>query len=425
VLALVVCAAPAFAQRAAGPFSGVLGAIADPDSRHTLDLRGSLFGSWDDTLTSSDATAIDPRFLRSGGSSGASGSLTHARRSSRIQWLSSAGSSMRLSGTESSARAAAFNGQTSLNADVSRGVSLSFSGSAAYSPYYSFAPGLDGRLSSVGAFGGGFGSATVAERNRTFAGGAAIDMKFSRRDSFQISGNGSRFEFLDNADNSVDSFGAQARFSHQLTRGLEFHAGFGRNEARYRGALEAPAASNSIDVGVGYGDTLSFSRRTSFSFASSTSALRWNDSTHYQLNGNATLSRAFGRSGSGSLGYVRATQFNAGFREPVQTDTVSGGFSNQLGRRASWSAQAGYVHGNIGFGSTSSNYNSYQAGGGLNIAVTRRLSMFTDYSFYQYDVPAGATTFTSLQKFSRQSVTAGLSVWAPLVADKRSTRDTR
>ena len=87
--------------------------------------------------------------------------------------------------------------------------------------------------------------------------------------------------------------------------------------------------------------------------------------------------------------------------------------------------QAGYVRGNIGFGSGASHYDSYQAGGGLNVAVTRRLSFFTDYSFYQYEVPAGATVFTSLPKFSRQSVTAGLSVWAPLIADKRSTRDSR
>ena len=76
------------------------------------------------------------------------------------------------------------------------------------------------------------------------------------------------------------------------------------------------------------------------------------------------------------------------------------------------------------FRAKSQTFTSYHGGGGLNVAMTRRLSLFTDYSIYRYDVPAGATVFTSLSKFSRHSVTAGLSVWAPLISE-RSARDTR
>ena len=153
--------------------------------------------------------------------------------------------------------------------------------------------------------------------------------------------------------------------------------------------------------------------------------MRWNDDTHFRLNGSAGLSRGFGRSGSASLSYLDAIEFNAGFREPILRDSVSGGVSNQFGRRMTWSAQAGYIRGNIGFGSTASHYTSSNAGGSLNVALTRRIGMFTDYSVYRYDVPAGSTVFTSLQKFSRQSVSAGLSLWAPIISDKRSPRDSR
>ena len=134
--------------------------------------------------------------------------------------------------------------------------------------------------------------------------------------------------------------------------------------------------------------------------------------------------RGFGRSGSAAVSYTRDTTFDAGFREPLLRDQVSGGVSNQFGRRLNWTAQAGYARGVIGFESTG-HYNSYNAGTGLNIAVTRRVGLFTDYSYYRYDVPVGATVFTSLDKFSRQSVTVGLSLWAPLIADKRSPRDSR
>ena len=102
-----------------------------------------------------------------------------------------------------------------------------------------------------------------------------------------------------------------------------------------------------------------------------------------------------------------------------------GGVSNQLNRRASWSAQAGYTRGGIGFGSAAGHYNAYNAGGSLNVALTRRIGMFTDYSVYRYDIPSGSTVFPSLQQFSRQTVSAGLSLWAPLISDKRSSRDSR
>ncbi len=59
------------------------------------------------------------------------------------------------------------------------------------------------------------------------------------------------------------------------------------------------------------------------------------------------------------------------------------------------------------------------------MAVTRRIGIFTDYSFYRYEVPAGSTVFTVLPKFSRQSVTAGLTLWVPLISDKRSSSDSR
>ena len=110
--------------------------------------------------------------------------------------------------------------------------------------------------------------------------------------------------------------------------------------------------------------------------------------------------------------------------EATLRDSVTGGFNHQLGRRASWSSQAGYMRGNVGFGSDARHFDAYNAGAGVNIAVSRRFGVFTDYSFYRYDVPAGATVFTSLQKFSRQSVTAGLTLWVPLISE-RSSRDPR
>ena len=421
---VLLCAVPVFAQRAAGPYAGVLGS-SDPDAGQTLDLRGTAHGAWEHT-TDSDVAQGDDRFLRDGLAGGASGSLTHTLRSQRGQWQSSVNSAMRLYGNDSDNIAATFAGRTAADRRISSRVSLSGSGGFSYSPYYEFAPGLDNRLSNAGAFGGGFGLATAAERNTSVDAGAGLTVQISRRDTFDVGVRTRRDDFLDQEDSNVRSWGGNASFRHTLTRGLGVHAGFGRDEVTYEFEDQGPVSSDTIDVGLDYGDTLTFSRRTALSFGTSTSATRWNNDTHYRINGTATLTRGFGRTGSGSLTYARGTEFQAGFREPLLTDRVNGGLSDQIGRRARWSAQVAYMRGTVGFDSTdSTRFNSYNAGGELTMAVTRYLGLYTDYMYYRYEVPAGSTVFAFLPKFSRQSITAGLTLWVPLINDRRTARDTR
>lgn len=421
---------PVAAQRAAGPFSGILGAVADSDARHTLEVRGSLFGAWDDTLTTANDPALDQRFLRSGGAGGASGSLDHAFRAPRFQWDSSLGSSLRLYGTDSQDRAATYNARTGINTSLSQRVNWSANADWSYSPYYAFAPSIDDRVTPIGAFGGGFNVATAAERNMATAVGSSLGVQLSRRDGISFDGRATRYHFMDQADSNVDTWRVGGRLTHTLSRSLGLYAGFYREEVGYEAPGSSPVKTDSFDFGIDYHDSLVFSlsRRTALSFATSTSAMRWNNATHFRLNGNAALTQSFGRSGSASLNYTRDTDFNAGFTAPLLRDSISAGVSNQVGRKTTWSAVAAYEHGSIGFDSAAvaaGKFDAYNAGGGINVALTRRIGFFTDYSYHRYDVPAGATTFTSLSRFSRQSITAGLSLWAPLIADKRSFRDTR
>jgi hypothetical protein len=248
-------------------------------------------------------------------------------------------------------------------------------------------------------------------------------VRLSRRDTLEMSGDLRHWNFLDQPDGTVTSYGARARYRHSLTSAMGIYGGFGREEARY----ELPGASNltsdTIEAGVDYGDTLEFSRRTALSFSFSTSAIRWTDETHFRVNGSAALTRAFGRSGSGLIQYQRAFEPAGGFREPLLTDTFSGGFSNQVGRDMSWSVNAGYVRGNVGFDGGSRRFDVYDAGGRVTRALMRNLGIFGSYTYYRYEVPAGATVFTFLPKFSRQSVSVGLTLWAPIINDTRPPRE--
>lgn len=425
ILIALALTSPAAAQRAAGPNAGVLGTTDDQNSRQTLTFRGSFFGAWDDIISDSEDPAVDNRFLQSGLAGGVQGGLAHARRTGRTRWLSSADTSLRIYGADDDAVAATFAGRTDLNTDLNSRVSLSVAGALSYSPFYELAPSYGAQSQSVGSFGGGFGVATAAERNVSTDGSAGITVRLSRRDTFEASGNVRHWDFLDQPESTVTSYGGRGRYRHALTGSIGVYAGFGREEARYEIADSSDAVSDTIDVGIDYGDTLEFSRRTAVSFTFSTSFVEWDDDTHFRVNGSAALTRAFGRSGSGLLQYQRETAYAGGFRDPLLTDTFSGAFSNQIGRDGSWSVHAGYVRGEVGFASEASRFDTFDAGGRVTRALTRHLGIFGDYSYYRYEVPAGSTVFTFLPKFSRQTVSAGLTLWAPIINDARPPRETR
>ena len=425
VLLSLVLAAPAFAQRSAGPNAGVLGTTNDQNSRQTLIFRGSLFGAWDDIIseTAVPVLEVNTRFLHSGFAGGIEGGLAHARRTARTQWLTSANTALRAYGAEDDALAATAGARTNLNTELNSRVSMVLGGAWSYSPYYELAPSYGAQAQSIGSFGGGFGLATAAEPNMSTEGNIAATVRLSRRDTVELSGDARYWDFLDQGDSTVRSYGVRARYRHALTSAMGVYAGFGRDEARYRYAGASNLSSDAIDAGIDYGDTLEFTRRTALSFNFSTSAIRWNEDTHFRVNGGAALTRAFGRTGSGLLQNQRAFEPAGGFREPLLTDTFSGGFSDQVGRDTSWSINAGYVRGNVGFEGGSRRFDVYDAGGRVTRALMRHLGIFGSYSYYRYAVPAESTVFTFLPKFSRQSVSVGLTLWAPIVNDARPPRD--
>jgi hypothetical protein len=418
--ALLTMVSPASAQRAAGPYSDLLGATPETPTQQTLDVRASLYGAWDDIFSSTDESLLNDQFLHSGFAGGASGTLLHARRSSRLQWNSSVATSMRMYGKDSDAIAATFSGTTGIDARIGRRSRLLGSGGFAYSPYYGFSAVLDDRFIPAGAINGGYGVATAAQRNTSVDGDVRLDVQLSRRDTLDVGADARKYEFLNQSESSITSYSWHGIFRHALTRSVGLHAGFTRQEGLYQFTDSPDVTNDSIDIGVDYGDTLAFSRRTALSFSASTSAVKWRGDTHYRVDGNAALTRAFSRSGSMAMRYARDTQFEPGFREPLLSDTVTGSISNQLGLRSSWSASIGYTRGTVGFTSESrTRYSTTNAGGRLTTSLTRLLGVFGDYTYYRYDVPQGATVFTSLSTFSRQSVSGGLTVWLPLINDRR------
>ncbi len=179
--------------------------------------------------------------------------------------------------------------------------------------------------------------------------------------------------------------------------------------------------NNSIDAGVNYGDSLQIGigRRASLGFTMSTSLVQFGGDTHFRLNGSVEFSQGFTRTWGASAGYIRSTEFQPGFLEPIFQDSIMASVHGQLAPRLQSSTAVGYSRGEIGFGS--STYTTYSAGSRLTFAMTRRLGLYGQYGYYQYRVPPGSSVLPLWPRFSRHALSAGLTVWTSLIGQERAS----
>jgi hypothetical protein len=265
------------------------------------------------------------------------------------------------------------------------------------------------------------GSELAAASDRTLGldGSMAITSDYSKRDSVSADLTGRQTRFLNNAISDITAWGGHAKLRHQLSRGLAFHLGYGLDEVRYRSVASEPVTYQTIDVGLDYANALAVASRTTFSFYTSTSALRFVHQTRYLIGGGATLTRAFARSWSASLAYMRGTEFLAAFSQPALTDSITARVDGLLTRRVQWYSVAGVSRGTIW--PDGSTFTASSATSGVQTGITHHLGVFGQYSYYRYEAPPGST-IALLGRFSRQSVTVGLTMWVPMVNRARAPR---
>jgi hypothetical protein len=417
---------PALAQRANGPYSDVLGSAPDENRTQGLDLRAQMFGGWNQTIfpDSAAATAADPRLKDSTTSGGLMGGLLYSLRRDTTKFTLN-GSANASEYSSSPVLTSAYEASTSLSTNLTRSLTLEGNGSASYSPFYEFTPFLSGDMTNAGLLAGGnagplagvFDYAAVAERIVRLDSTVGLTENFTKRTSLSVAASGRDWRMLDAAQNDIRSWGGRATVRHSLTRSLGVHLGYGRDQYEYASTGSALSVNETIDAGVDYGNTLTFARRTAFTFTTSTAATRYLGDTHYRLNGSARLTRGFGRSWSANVSYYRNTDFVIGFPAPLLDDAVDAGVGGQLALRVKWSAGGGYSHGTVGSGSDT--FAGYTGTSRLDIALTRSLAAYAQYAYYHYDMPAGSNVLNLASAFSRQVGSVGLNLTLRLVNDNR------
>jgi hypothetical protein len=429
-LVAVSCAAPAFAQavRPERPYRGLFGS-GSSDTEQALSVAGSLGAGYDDDLAANARggnTANGGDAAPQSGSLGSgSAALNYLLNRGPVNLTALLGTSARYYPDAAESTVRSTQGLLTLGTSLGERTSLSASTTVTHQPYgfallfptlpttepTPVAPDL-GPIAPVG------GDTSYM----AWSVGTGLSRSLSRRSTVSASYNYRQTD--DSAKARFNSQGAGGQFAYTIARGFSLRLGYHQSRSEHEG--REPIVYHTIDSGVDYGRTLSLSRRTSLTFGTGSSAIEANDRFHFRATGNARLSHEIGRSWSASAAYARNVSVQESLQEPVLSDAVSVGLGGLITRRLEFRSAAHAALGNVGVAQEDTGFDNYYASASLSYAFTRFMNGAITYAYYRHrfgnDVvlPVGVSSAVN-----RRSVSASVSLWAPLFQRARRINASR
>jgi putative beta-barrel porin BBP2 len=383
-------------------------------SQH-LDFGIGLYQGFDRTLaTDTRLTPLaDARFYDDTALSSASGTLSYSRHSHDTDVGVAGGGNIRYYSVVPDMIPADMFGAASVSSKFTRRTRIRASGSASYSPYYSFGSFLQPNSGSTALL------PPTTEQNiarldtRTYNASGGLIWAPTRKTSVDFSYTG---DLVDTAALAYRSFNQSvgAQMAHRMSRYATLRLGYAYRTSEF-GAIGQRARMHDILAGFGYQRPLSFSRHTVVGFNVGTTIIDEPTTYTFILTGEGSLIHQLTRRWSTSVYYRRDTDAFAGALDLFVTDNISGLLAGAFSRKLTVSAYGGYSVGRLANGIT----NGYQAtsgGGRVSYLVSRYVPIYGEYVFYHYDFQRGvglAPGFPLLT--TRHGVRAGLSYNVPLV----------
>lgn len=398
------------------PYRGLFGGGVG-ETAQSLTATASVGGGWDDNLVA-DALGqtlrvsdVNRQFR--GGSSATSAALAYSLNRARVDVGASARTTARYYPSLSHRFIRRDSGSIGTSANL--GAGFSAQAGATYQPYsirsmlpWLFEPGLGDSAIADEDF-----PASI-EHYFAYSAGAGYSRR-TRRNTFSAGYNYLAREPSSGAGR-FERHGVSAGITHAVGKGLDLRLGYGYSEARYVEG-DHRFVNHAIDVGVNYNRALSFSRRTTLSFGTGSSATRKSrtESLKYRATGAVRLNHEIGRTWNATLSYSRGLQFSETWLEPVFLDSAVAGVGGLINRRSQFQFTARALHGSGRSSPAGGGIESYSATAGLTVAVTRYINTGLTYAYYHYQFGNGVSLPPGFaHDLDRQSVRASVSLWAPL-----------
>jgi hypothetical protein len=437
-----ITASAAAQERNTGPFSGLFNG-SPKEQPNTLDLRGSFFGAFDDNLlgtapsiTGQSGNILDPRYLKSGFGSGMDAGLSYGFRRSGQK------SSFRMGGDASVREFSSqlttdqlwipsFSSGVGVSTTLTTRTTVAFGANVNYAPFYQYVPFLKDTATADSPVATDYGFTSDSRWVTALDGSASISNQFTKRSTVTAEVAWNQRRIVHEPDQDLEERQARVGVTHNLTRKLWLRLGYWGREGRYRSAEgREPTRTHSIDVGLGYGDGLSFTfaKYYTVSFTVGTSIAKNGDpasvaktgkSTQFLIDGSASLSRSLGRTWSTSISYVRGTSYVVGFSEPLFSDSGGAGIGGAIGSRLHASLGIGASRGQRLFSTDPNAITVYSASSRLTFALAKYVGIFGQASYYRYSVPTDFLSVGFVPSLNRRSVSIGVQSYLPIIKQRR------
>lgn len=380
----------------------------------SLDLNWSVLGAYDDNVLADKATNIDESSQIDGAFGAGAAFLGYTARGEHATLNASFGSGGRYYPELSDLTAFEAVANVNVAAALGRNLSVMASQSFAYEPYYQFGF-ISGLVPSNPELTRTNDHAIGSVTSYDYESSVRADAKLGARSSLVVDYSRRQTRYA-NSDEQFHWWLGNVRFLRNLTRNAALRLGYGYGEAQNTVDADGPVIANHVlDLGVDYSRALSFSRRTTLTFASGSTLTKQNDVNYFVVNADVGVAREIGRTWRAIGGYHRGVQFMAGFADPLMADTVQFQVGGLLSRRSDLRFSTGYSRGQVGFTSDDQEYSTYSASAGFRLLLNRWLSFDTQYFYYRYGFDdAVSLPFGLSRDMGRHGFRSGLSGWLPL-----------
>lgn len=407
--------------RAERPYRGVFGGDDGvPRPGQSLALDWSVAGAYDDNATSEIVGFTDPRYYVQGRFGTGAAALSYGARGESSVFTATGVAGGRYYPELSELSSYEGAGHVGFSTALGRRVSVNAAGNMAYRPYYQF-DFLTNLLPGVAPPPGIDGAALVTRSSYDYDGRVDMRADVGARSSLTGEYSYRRTQFAD----SPEAFRwqlANARFSHNVSRDAAIRVGYGYGQSQNSLGQTGPEqVYHNIELGVDYRRALSFSRRTSVTFATGSSLFNQDGGRYFHVLADAALVREIGRTWTARAAYHRGVQFIPGFSDPLFADTFQSSIGGLITRRLSALAGGGYSAGQLGT-NPADDYGTWTGSADLQFALNRVLALSAEYSYYNYQFADTVDLLAGVPgRLDRHGFRLGLKGWLPL-APARSRR---
>ena len=423
VAVLLLLPTAALAQGNPGPFGGLFGRTPERIGKdyRTFEIRTLVTGQVEDTLTEPVGRHVPVGALGTGGVRG-----MFEQRSARLTFnaTSYVNYLQYFQAPHSGGTSVASTVTTSFRA--SSRLNLDGAVSHAYTPFFQFHPNFFSWTPQGVLVMPTEPYVATAVKSHAYSAFGGVSVPYSKHSTLNASfeRRETQFEQRRYADQTLS--GMRGWWTHQLNRDLGLRFGYGREYVEQQADHEY--VYETLDIGLNFARPISRDQRTTVNVQ--TELAREQTplyGRHFRVNGNAIISRWFGRTGLFEFNAQRATDFVPGFVEPLHSDTLGASLSGMLSRRAQILVQGHAGRGRFGSESLVPVAPSMMAMAmtQFSFAATRKVGVFIQHNLFYFDSPERSSSVAPVTYFARQTMTIGMTTWIPIYTRERTPSDTR